>query len=159
MITKPVTMGTGWELSVIAIFTTELPSQSHNNVHQPALSQQIQACSMYMRQGPYFFLSLVPRNAIWWVLIIKLTFGKHASKGNQSTKFTIAEQSRKWAILRGGFYWAVNEASGPEIKYHFITEGQGMWQVRNQVWDVRMMSGWHVINGHYVNWDWQQHNI
>lgn len=98
----------------------------------------------------------------WWVVIIKLTFGKHASKGNQSTKFTIPEQSRKWPILRG-FYWAVNEASGPEIKYqpafYYWAQVTNMWWVRNQVWDVRRMSGWRVITGHYVNWDWQQHNI
>ena len=25
--------------------------------------------------------------------------------------------------------------------------------------DVKRMSGWRVITGHYVNWDWQQHNI
>ena len=93
------------------------PNYSHNNVHQAALFQQIHVQCLYMNEaGALFFQSLVPRNASWWVVIIKLTFGKHAPKGNQSTKFTIAEQSRKWAILRR-FYWAVNEASGPEIKY------------------------------------------
>lgn len=78
------------------------------------------------------------------------------------TEFTIPEQSRKWPILRG-FYWAVNEASGPEIKYqpafYYWARVTNMWWVRNQVWDVRRMSGWRVITGHYVNWDWQQHNI
>ena len=94
--------------------------------------RDVQCC--YRNEGPIF---LVPRNAIWWVVIIKLTFGKHASKGNQSTEFTIAEQSRKWAILRG-FYWAVNEASGPEIKYqpafYFRAQVTNMWWVKNQVW-------------------------
>ena len=98
-------------------------------LHSPSKSRHVQ-CT-WMRQGPYFFQSLVPRNAIWWVVIIKLTFGKHASKGNQSTKFTIAEQSRKWAILRG-FYWAVNEASGPEIKYKPAFYYQGSQHVMGQ---------------------------
>ena len=128
------------------------PNYSHNNVHQAALFQQIHVQCLYMNEaGALFFQSLVPRNASWWVVIIKLTFGKHAPKGNQSTKFTIAEQSRKWAILRG-FYWG-GEWSIWSINTHrykistsilnfILPRVTSMWWVRNQVWgcqeDVRM---------------------
>ena len=49
-------------------------------------------------------------------------------------EFTILEQSRKWPILRG-FYWAVNEASGPEIKYqpafYYWAQVTNMWWVQD----------------------------
>ena len=77
-------------------------------------------------------------------------------------------QSQSWAEPEMGnfkriLYGPVNEASGPEIhiviKYQLAFYYQGSptcdgSEIRSG--DVKRMSGWHVISGHYVNQAWQQ---
>ena len=63
--------------------------------------------------GPYFFGST---KCFWWVVIIKLTFGKHASRGNQSRVYNPRaepEMANFKRILLGGEWsiWPRNKIS------------------------------------------------
>ncbi len=90
------------------------PHYGHNNVTRLPLPAN-QGTDMFSVQewGPYFFGST---KCFWWVVIIKLTFGKHASKGNQNRVYNPRaepEMANFKRILLGGEWsiWPRNKIS------------------------------------------------
>ena len=124
-------------------------------------------CALPANQGTDMFNVTGMRLQFFWFheMLFDELWSSNWHLGNTLRKearaeFTIPEpeMANFKRILLGG-EWSIWPRNKISTSILLLSSGQQHVMGQESGLDVRRMSGWRVITGHYVNWDWQQHNI